>query len=71
LRLSIGGPPAQTESLFERCGELSGIHKTIETSWFALPEVYAEILRNVDLVFQDLKHSDPERHRQLTGQDNR
>ena len=28
------------------------------------------MLRRVDLVYQDLKHADPERHRELTGRDN-
>jgi pyruvate formate lyase activating enzyme len=70
VTFSGGEPLAQPEFLFELCGRLSGIHKAIETSGFAPSEVYAEMLRNVDLVFQDLKHSDPERHRELTGQDN-
>lgn len=70
VTFSGGEPLAQPEFLFALCGELSGIHKAIETSGFASPKVYAEMLRNVDLVFQDLKHSDPKRHRELTGQDN-
>lgn len=70
VTFSGGEPLAQPEFLFELCGELSGIHKAIETSGFAPLEVYAEMLRHVDLVFQDLKHSNPERHRELTGQDN-
>ncbi len=70
VTFSGGEPLARPEFLFEVCSELSGIHKAIETSGFASSGVYAEMLRNVDLVFQDLKHSDPARHRQLTGQDN-
>lgn len=70
VTFSGGEPLARPEFLFELCGRLTGIHKAIETSGFAPPEIYAEMLRNVDLVFQDLKHADPERHRQLTGKDN-
>lgn len=43
----------------------------METSGFAPEAVYREMVRRADLIYQDLKCADSERHRVLTGQDNR
>lgn len=70
VTFSGGEPLAQPEFFQALCDGLPGIHKAVETSGFAPEEVYREMLRRVDLVYQDLKHADPERHRELTGRDN-
>ena len=70
VTFSGGEPLAQPEFLFALCDALPGVHRVLETSGFASGEVYEEMLRHVDLVFQDLKCADPERQRRLTGQSN-
>ena len=45
------------------------IHLALETSGYAPEEVYREVVERMDLVFQDLKHPDPEAHRRWTGVD--
>lgn len=71
VTFSGGEPLAQPEFLFALSDHLRGIHQVVETSGFAPEEVYREMLRKIDLIYQDLKCADPERHRELTGQDNR
>lgn len=48
-----------------------GIHTAMETCGFAPWNAYEQILPDVRLFLFDLKASDPELHRELTGQDNR
>ena len=48
-----------------------GIHTALETNGCAPWPVYQELAPLVDLFLFDLKHSDPDRHRQLTGSSNR
>lgn len=45
------------------------LHLAIETSGFAAPDAYRQVVSKLDLVFQDLKHPDPEAHRRWTGVD--
>jgi pyruvate formate lyase activating enzyme len=54
------------ESLLARLGE-EGIHRTIETSGFAAPEVFNRIADKADLILFDIKHHRREKHRALTG----
>ncbi len=70
MTFSGGEPLAQPEFLFALCDKLPGIHKVVETSGFAPETVYREMLRKIDLIYQDLKHADPERHRKWTGRGN-
>ena len=65
-----GEPLAQPEFLFELSDHLRSVHQVVETSGFAPEPVYREMLRKIDLIYQDLKCADPARHRELTGQDN-
>lgn len=62
----------QAEFVAEVCSILAEqkIHRALETSGFASEENYRKVLDSVDLVFQDLKHPDPEVHRKYTGQSN-
>lgn len=48
-----------------------GIHVAIDTSGFAAPAVFRQALEVADLVLYDLKLIDAERHRALTGTDNK
>lgn len=55
--------------LCRRCAAL-GIHTAIETSGFAPYEHFKALALAADMVFYDIKHLDPARHKALTGQDN-
>jgi pyruvate formate lyase activating enzyme len=46
------------------------LHTALETSGFAAWEHFEPVLKHVDLLQIDLKHLDPDRHRELTGQSN-
>jgi len=52
--------------LLRACRDLD-LHTTLDTSGFAAWEVFEHVLPYTDLVLYDLKHTDPERHRQVTG----
>ena len=45
------------------------IHLALETSGYAPPDDYQSVVSRMDLVFQDLKHPDPNAHRRWTGTD--
>ncbi|QGG46386.1 pyruvate formate-lyase-activating protein [Heliorestis convoluta] len=54
--------------LFQRCqGE--GIHTCLDTSGFCDQEKAELFLPYTDLVLLDIKHMDPQKHRQITGVD--
>lgn len=78
ITASGGEPLAQPEfvgALFEAAHADPGgrIHTCLDTSggaWDAArPERCERLLANTDLVLLDIKHSDPEGHRALTGRD--
>jgi pyruvate formate lyase activating enzyme len=68
-----GGEPtlqaAFVSELLARCRR-EGLHTALETCGFASWRSLALVLKNVDQLLFDLKHMDPERHRELTGVDN-
>lgn len=69
---SGGEPLHQPEflhELFRRCRQ-SAIHTCLDTTGLARPEVLQGILEHTNLVLYDIKHMDPERHKDLTGVDN-
>ncbi|TDA69625.1 MAG: glycyl-radical enzyme activating protein [Clostridia bacterium] len=55
--------------LLEEC-HASYIHTAIETSGYAPWSHYQEVLKNVDWLFVDIKHMDPDIHRKGTGVSN-
>lgn len=69
-----GGEPlfqaAFLKALLTACRERE-IHTAVDTSGYALPEVFSEILAAADLFLYDLKVMDPARHLDLTGVSNR
>ncbi len=67
---SGGEPTAQPRFLLAVLKHLQGNHRTIETSGYCAPDVFGQILENVELVFLDLKVIDPVLHRHFTGVDN-
>jgi pyruvate formate lyase activating enzyme len=72
MTLTGGDPLFQWESsleLLEQCHK-RGIHTVVETSAYADEEAFERILREIDWLFIDLKHIDPEEHLRLTGRRN-
>lgn len=72
VTFSGGEPLAQPEFLLaalERCGQLD-IHRTVDTSGYAEPDLLLLAARTTDLFLYDLKVMDPEVHRRCTGVDN-
>jgi pyruvate formate lyase activating enzyme len=56
-------------ALFKKCRE-AGFHTNADTSGFGDPAALEKILEYADLVYFDLKHLDPARHKEYTGQPN-
>ena len=72
VTMSGGEPLQQAEflaALLEACKQ-DGLHTVVDTSGQAPFESLAEIRDLVDLFFYDLKHMDPDRHRETTGVSN-
>ena len=55
--------------LFKRCRE-AGFHTNADTSGFGDPAALEKILEYSDLVFFDLKHMDPQKHKEYAGVSN-
>lgn len=69
VTISGGEPLTQPEfvkELLQLCKN-ENIHTALDTSGYAKSETIQSILPYVDLVLYDLKHSDPEKHKELTG----
>jgi pyruvate formate lyase activating enzyme len=72
MTLTGGEPTAQpdfAEALL-RLARRAGLSTAIETSGHTRWKVFERLLPHLDLVLFDLKHMDPEVHRQFTGVDN-
>ena len=72
LTLGGGEPLAQPKFALAilEAAEAGYIHTAIETSGHAPWAQFEEILNHVDLLQMDVKHMDPQRHKELTGQSN-
>ncbi|HSW29514.1 MAG TPA: glycyl-radical enzyme activating protein [Longimicrobiales bacterium] len=69
VTFSGGEPLLQWRFLAEalaECGKRE-IHRAVDTSGFAPPEILLEVARETDLFLYDLKCMDPALHRQVTG----
>lgn len=73
VTFSGGEPLMQSKFLAEALSALqdNGIHTTVDTSGQADRSVIDTILDNTDLFLFDIKHLDPEKHRNYTGVSNR
>jgi pyruvate formate lyase activating enzyme len=67
---SGGEPTAQGDFLMELLVLLRGNHRALETSAFCPGELFAGLLKELDLIMMDIKIADPRIHRRYTGQDN-
>lgn len=64
-----GEPLLHPEPLLEllrKCGEL-GIHRAVDTTLFAKPEIVREVMENCELFLVDLKQMDSAKHKQYCG----
>jgi pyruvate formate lyase activating enzyme len=73
VTFSGGEPLFQQEfmlAILKKCRE-QYIHTAIETTTCVPTSYFMEAMKYVEWVFSDLKHMNPDRHRELTGVDNR
>lgn len=71
ITISGGEPLAQPAFLFELIEYLKPLNIAIETSGYAKPEVFKEMVSKVDMVLMDVKHTNPDIHKKYTGVDNK
>ncbi len=73
MTLSGGEPMAQFEFTYGllKAAKEKGLHTCIETCGFAKSENYAKIVPLIDIFLFDYKETDPVRHKEYTGVDNR
>lgn len=73
VTLTGGEPTAQPELLLELLTLLrqQNVHTTLETCGHFASRLLPKLAALVDLFLFDLKHADSDRHRQVTGSDNR
>ena len=71
VTFSGGEPLLQHSFLEEMLDQLTGIHRAVETSGFAEPEIFENILGRVDYLMMDLKLMNEEQHIQYTGVSNK
>jgi len=72
ITLSGGEPLMQTlfsQELLRRCKK-DNIHTAIETSGYASWFNFNKVLPFIDLIFYDIKHIDPLKHKEYTGKSN-
>ena len=72
VTISGGDPVFQAEFAVEvlKACHAKGIHTAIETSAYAPEHVFLSLVENVDLLLADIKHMDPEKHKEGTGVSN-
>ena len=71
VTFSGGEPLMQHAFLLEVLRQIPDLHRAIETSGYADPDTFAEVVENLDFVMMDIKLFDGQAHRKYTGVDNR
>ena len=67
VTFSGGEPLMQAAFIHATLDRLEPVHRLLDTSGFADPHVFADLVRRFDLVYFDLKLMDSEAHRTHTG----
>lgn len=67
ITISGGEPMLQPEFVCALTEALGDVHKAIQTSGYAQPEVYRKVIGHFDYVMQDIKLADPLAHFRHTG----
>jgi len=65
-----GGEPTLQAGFLCEVMDMLPIHKAIQTCGFCESERFKSIIDRTDLVFFDIKHTSPEKHKYYTGVDN-
>lgn len=66
-----GGEPLQQHLfLLEVLEQLRGVDTAMETSGYAAPEIFCQVVSKIDFVFMDLKMMDSQQHKKYTGAGN-
>lgn len=71
VTLSGGEVTYQPDFLLELLHLLAPLHRAIETCGHVSSDLFRRVLPLCELVMMDIKMTDPERHKQFTGVDNR
>jgi len=72
ITISGGEPLLQSlfvQELVEACKK-EKIHTAVETTLYADENIVSQTLKDVDLIFADIKHIDPQKHQEYTGVSN-
>lgn len=69
MTLSGGEPLSQPEAaaLLLRAAKAEGIHTAVETAASVPPEIFDRVLTDTDLFLMDVKYTDPEKLKRVTG----
>lgn len=70
ITISGGEPLLQSEFVCQLTENLIDVHKALQTSGYALPEVYQKTVSGFDYVLQDIKLVDQNEHLKYTGVSN-
>lgn len=71
ITISGGEPMLQPDFVCELTERIGGnLHKAIQTSGYAKPDVYQKVIQGFDYVMQDIKLADPTQHKNYTGVSN-
>ena len=71
ITISGGEPLLQSDFVIELTKHLGDVHKAIQTSGYAPPDVYRQVIGCFDYVMQDIKLVNEALHLQYTGVSNR
>ena len=73
VTFSGGEPMMQLDFLIALAKECKNrdFHTALDTSGYARWENYLKVIDFIDLILYDMKHMDPERHKEFTGVDNK
>jgi len=71
ITISGGEPLLQASFVSELTEKLGSVHKAIQTSGYATPDIYREVIGHFDYVLQDIKIVDKEAHIRYTGVSNK
>lgn len=72
ITISGGEPMLQADFVCELTEKLGNdLHKAIQTSGYAKPEIYQKVIKGFDYVMQDIKLADPKLHQKYTGVSNK
>lgn len=71
VTFSGGEPMGQPEFLMECLKGLSSMHTCIETSGYARPEIFSQVIELLDYIIMDIKLVDEKKHEHFVGRSNR